>query len=91
MNKFPHAKPTKAELGTSKTKLAGYKSGIADNLNLKTNFHLLIAKKKLLVIFSNTYPYKNSNIIIPPIFFGPMYACWSNATKIINTKMLGMR
>ena len=48
MNKFPHAKPTKAELGTSKTKLAGYKSGIADNLNLKTNFHLLIAKKKVI-------------------------------------------
>jgi hypothetical protein len=33
INKFPHAKPTKAELGMSNTKLAGYINGVADNLN----------------------------------------------------------
>ena len=32
INKFPQARPTKAELGTSKTKLAGYINGVADNL-----------------------------------------------------------
>lgn len=32
INKFPHAKPTKAELGMSNTKLAGYINGVADNL-----------------------------------------------------------
>lgn len=32
MNKFPHAKPTKAELGTEKIKLDGYMRGIAEKL-----------------------------------------------------------
>ena len=36
MNKLPHAKPTKAELGTEKIKLTGYMRGIADKLFKKT-------------------------------------------------------
>lgn len=32
MNKLAHARPTKAVLGTEKTKLVGYISGIAETL-----------------------------------------------------------
>lgn len=32
MNKLPHARPTKAELGTEKIRLAGYMRGIDENL-----------------------------------------------------------
>ncbi len=49
MNKLPHANPTKAELGTEKTKLAGYIKGIAEKL---TTQNVMLANKSLTKLIS---------------------------------------
>ena len=58
MNKLPHAKPTKAELGTEKTKLAGYMRAIADNL-LKRNSKVLAIYDQQMI--SNNAETQESN------------------------------
>ncbi len=62
MNIFPHAKLTKAELGTKKTKLAGYMRAIADNLFKRNSKVLAIYDQQMI---SNNAETQESNCYHP--------------------------